>query len=86
MVYIREDRMSNITTFPKWKNNSSPVEKLKEIVQYMETNPDDIKHVIAVFTDGQGIRQCQTDSEITVLMAVGMLEAAKHDALHDWTA
>lgn len=76
--WIMNDKVSLL---PVWKQNCSTVEKLREFLQYAEMKPHSVNHVIIIYEDSDGIRQCQTDSGLKLTESIGMIEMAKHDLL-----
>jgi len=72
---------SNVTNFPKWKENCTAIEKLREVLQYAESRPDEVQHVLIIYEDSGGVRQACCDQTLTTTQALGMLDLAKHDLM-----
>ncbi|MHB8085769.1 MAG: hypothetical protein ACYDHZ_08080 [Dehalococcoidia bacterium] len=75
--------MSNLVNFPKWRQNSTAIEKLREVLQYAEARPEHIQRVIVIFENQDHVRQIVTDSEVTVVQALGMIDLAKNDLMKE---
>ena len=76
--------MSNVTSFPNWKrSNASPIEKLKELLEYAERHPEDVKELILIWENEDGFRCCEVNSTMLVSKSVYMLEQAKFDILKE---
>lgn len=73
--------MGTVTNFPKWKENVTAIERMQEIIQYAESKPAEVQHVVVVWVDSDGDRQCAVDSDMTLGQALGMLELVKYDIL-----
>lgn len=71
--------MSSVVNFPRWKNNCTAAEKLREVLQYAESKPEEVRHVIIIFEGSDGVRQMCVDYDLTVVEALGLLDLAKHD-------
>lgn len=73
-----------VVSFPHWKrSNSAPIDKLREMLEYAERHPEDVKDLIILWNNEEDIRCAETDSEIHVSMMVYMLEPAKFDVLSE---
>lgn len=76
--------MTDVINFPKWKQNCTGIEKLREILQYAESKPEEVNHLFVIWENSDSCRQYATDSNLTIVQAIGMLELAKHDLLNDF--
>jgi hypothetical protein len=77
-----EARMSEVVRFPKWKENSTPSERLRQVAQWIDDHPGS-KNLIIIWENPDGFRECQCESNIRVSEAVYMLEQAKFDMLKE---
>lgn len=71
--------MAGVINFPKWRENCTPIEKLREVLQYAESHPEDVKRLLILCENADSRRQMHTDGSLTTVQAIGMLELAKLD-------
>jgi hypothetical protein len=76
--------MVGVINFPKWRENCTPVEKLREVLQYAESHPEDVRHLLILCENVDGKRQQHSDGSMTTAQAIGMLELAKLDCALEW--
>lgn len=69
----------NIINFPTWKANCTPIEKLLEVLQYLESKPDDVKNILIIYNNQEGVQQFCCDKDLTIIQAIGMLALAQHN-------
>jgi hypothetical protein len=73
-----------VIDFPKWKrNNAPPITKLRELLNYAERHPEDVKELILIWENEEGMRCAEADSAMLVSKMVYMLEQAKFDLLRE---
>lgn len=71
----------SVTNLPIWKINSTPIEKLREVLQYAESHPEDVNCLMVLWIDSDAISQYQTCATTTISDAVYMLEKTKLEVL-----
>jgi Na+/H+ antiporter NhaB len=75
--------MTKVINFPIWKENCTAIEKLREVLQYAESKPEEVQHVLIIYEDSKCIRQACCDQALTVTQALGMLDLAKYDLMRN---
>ena len=75
--------MDNVTNFPLWKQNCTSIEKLREVLQYAESHPEELNDLIVLWNDESGVRRMECDGQLRVDKSVFMLEMAKLDMLRN---
>lgn len=73
--------MSTVANLPVWKINSTPIEKLREVLQYAESHPEDINDLIVLWLDADKLPQWQTSKTVTLGSAIFLLEKTKLEML-----
>lgn len=74
--------MAEIKNSPEWKLlNCTPVEKLRELLEYAERHPEDVTKLLVVWYSEDGRINWQTDKDIKAHEAVYALEFTKHDLI-----
>ena len=76
----------NVINFPLWRKNCTAAEKLCEVAQYAKDHPEDFKHVIIIWEDGEGIRRSEVNGDMLVSLAIYLLEQVKYDMLKECDA
>jgi hypothetical protein len=69
--------MSNVKNIGIWKKNCTPVEKLKEVLQYAESGEGKVGSTLIVFFDKNGAVEFQSSAKTTVAETIFMLEQVK---------
>ena len=71
--------MAEVKSFPTWKLfNCTPVEKLRELLEYAERHPEDVTKLVVIWFNEEGLVSWQTDKDIAICEAVYALEFIKH--------
>lgn len=74
--------MGDIKNFPLWKQlNCTPVEKLREALEYAERHPEDINKLLILWYDEEGLVNFQTDKDLAIHEAVYALEFVKSNLI-----
>jgi hypothetical protein len=73
-----------VISFPNWKrSNATPIDKLRELLEYAERHPEDVNDLILIWHNEQGIRCAECSSGLLVSEMVYSLEQAKFDLLKE---
>lgn len=71
--------MSNVKNIGIWKKNCTPVEKLKEVLQYAESGEGKVKHVLIIYVGESEISEYESSKDLDLANALFMLEQTKFD-------
>lgn len=71
--------MSNVKNIGIWKKNCTPVEKLKEVLQYAESGEGKVKHVLIIYIGESEISEYESSKDLDLANALFMLEQTKFD-------
>jgi len=74
----------NVRSFPNWKTyNCSASDKLRELAEYAERHPEDVRDVVLVWMGEDDTVRVATNSEIRTKDSIFILEYAKTALLNE---
>lgn len=73
-----EDSMSKVVNFPNWRINCTPIEKLREVLQYAESHPEEVNNLMVLWQDKNAMTQYEVSAKNELKDAIFMLENTKY--------